>query len=94
MWFEVVFFDNLTKVFKKEKAALRTLCGGRHIIQCRRNGWKLGTVSQCDQYLFVTDGGVSTVPALFMVSSNFLVMLICLNCFRCCQGTEQNLLKV
>ena len=28
MWFEVFFFDNLTKVFKKEKAALRTLCGG------------------------------------------------------------------
>jgi len=49
MWFEVFFFDNLTKVFKKEKAALRNLCGGRGIIQCRRNGWVLGTVWQCDQ---------------------------------------------
>jgi hypothetical protein len=36
MWFEVFFFDNLSKVFKKEKAALRTLCGAVDIIQCRR----------------------------------------------------------
>ena len=30
MWFEVFFFDNLSEVFKKEKAVLRSLGGGGH----------------------------------------------------------------
>jgi hypothetical protein len=42
MWFEVFFFDNLSEVFKNEKAALRTLCGGVDIMQSRRNRRKLG----------------------------------------------------
>lgn len=60
MWFEVFFFDNLSEVFKNEKAALRTLCGGVDIMQSRRNRRKLGRMWQCAESLFVTEGGVST----------------------------------
>ena len=60
MWFEVFFFDNHSKVFKKERATLRTLCDRVDIVQCRWKEWKLGVKWQCRLSVFLIAGGAVT----------------------------------